>query len=94
MTSRVTFNLLNTGWRAKLAYSIVCSVVLCSATYFALPTQLAKCNLYMFLASAMYLQLPGALEYWYTGSFACTRSSTWNITHPGECGVTDRQLCL
>ena len=50
---------------------------------YALPSQLAKCNLYMFLASAMYLQLPGALEYWYTGDFAFTRLANWNLTHPG-----------
>ena len=44
--------LYTTGWKGKLAYSVVCSVVLCSAAAYALPAQLAKCNLYMFLASA------------------------------------------
>jgi len=52
-------------------YSISASAVLCVAAHFALPTLLARANLYMFLTSAFYVAIPGALDFFYTADEAC-----------------------
>ena len=54
-----------------LGYCIGASVVLCAMSFWALPRMLAKCNVYMFLASATYLQIAGAVDYFYTAQADC-----------------------
>lgn len=56
---------------AKLGYSLAASGVLIVGGFKLLPQTMARCNLYMFLASASYLSLPGALDYFYTAPEAC-----------------------
>lgn len=55
----------------QAVYSITASTVLCVAAHVALPTLLARANLYMFLASAFYVAIPGALDFFYTADEAC-----------------------
>jgi len=64
-------NLFDSGWQINLAYCLLVSAFLCSMAWYLLPPTLAKCNLYMFLASTMYLQLGGALDYFYTANETC-----------------------
>ena len=57
--------------QVKLAYSVAASCAMIVAGFRLLPQTMARCNLYMFLASASYLSLPGALDYFYTAPEAC-----------------------
>lgn len=51
--------------------SIFVSVVLCILAWRWLPPVLAKSNLYMFLASAMYVNIGGVSDYWFTAPESC-----------------------
>ena len=62
-----TANLLGTS-QVVLIYSLVASAFVNGAAFFVLPPVLAKCNFYMFLVSAMYVQVSGALDYFYTST--------------------------
>jgi len=64
-------SLYATSWKTKLAYALTCSVVLCIIAHMMLPKMLSRANLYMFLAAALYLQLPGPLDFFYTAPPAC-----------------------
>lgn len=55
----------------QLEFAVGSSLVLCIMSYVYLPRQLASCNLYMFLASVMYLQVDGAVDYFYTADEQC-----------------------
>ena len=54
-----------------LVFALVVSAVLCAAAFRCLPRRLALCNLFLFLDSALYIQIGGALDYWYTAREAC-----------------------
>jgi MFS family permease len=51
--------------------SVVTSVFLCVLAWFWLPPLLAKSNLYMFLASALYVNIGGVSDYWFTAPSTC-----------------------
>eukprot|EP00298_Acanthocystis_sp_HF-20_P017496 c21763_g2_i1.p1 GENE.c21763_g2_i1~~c21763_g2_i1.p1 ORF type:complete len:538 (-),score=185.87 c21763_g2_i1:76-1689(-) len=53
------------------AYSITISFFLATCGFFLLPLELAKCNLYLFLSEVLYIQIPGALDYFYTAPPEC-----------------------
>ena len=38
---------------------------------FCLPRRLVQCNLFLFLDAALYIQIGGALDYWYTAGDSC-----------------------
>lgn len=57
---------------AQFRYCVSCSVVLCAAGWLLLPRTLAKANLYMFMSSALYVQISGALDFWYTAPAVTT----------------------
>lgn len=52
-------------------YSISASALLCVLGYLWLPNMLARANLYMFLANASYIQIPGAMDYFFTADKTC-----------------------
>ena len=63
------------------------STLLCIMAYYALPRQLALCNIYMFLCQSLYLQVNGVLNVWFTSGEECNPSgpnfsytyfSTWS----------------
>lgn len=55
----------------RLAVALGVSAALCAAAQRLLPPTIAKCNLYMFLASASHVSLVGALDYFYTAPKSC-----------------------
>eukprot|EP00759_Apiculatamorpha_spiralis_P039404 PhF_6_TR38177/c0_g1_i1/m.57071 len=55
----------------RLSYTLLSSVFLCLIMHYFYPRTLAKANLYMFLKEALYLQIPGALDYFYTADPEC-----------------------
>jgi len=55
----------------QLGYSVGISAVLCALAFLWLPTPLAKVNLYMFLQDVLYVQIYGAVDYFYTAGSAC-----------------------
>eukprot|EP00053_Salpingoeca_punica_P018716 m.184662 g.184662 ORF g.184662 m.184662 type:complete len:708 (-) comp17489_c0_seq6:1685-3808(-) len=54
-----------------LIASLSLSLLLCCAVFYALPPVLAKCNVYLFLSQALYLQIQGAVDYFYTADSEC-----------------------
>ncbi|KAF8822904.1 BT1 family protein [Cardiosporidium cionae] len=56
---------------ANLITSIATSIILCSMGYICLPRMLADCNTYMFLQELFYLNIAGALDYFYTATPEC-----------------------
>eukprot|EP00047_Mylnosiga_fluctuans_P003367 m.228796 g.228796 ORF g.228796 m.228796 type:complete len:516 (-) comp11791_c0_seq1:56-1603(-) len=59
------------GDTAVLVYALLSSAAMCALGFAVLPRMLAQCNLYMFLVSAMYIQIDGALDYFYTSDNEC-----------------------
>ena len=55
----------------KLIFAVSVSATLCIAAHHLLPPQIARCNLYMFLAAASHVSLSGALDYFYTAPKTC-----------------------
>ena len=55
----------------KLGVAVGGSAALCVVAQKLLPTRMARCNLYMFLASASHVSLGGALDYFYTAPKRC-----------------------
>jgi folate/biopterin transporter len=55
----------------QLSYSVGVSVLLCLCSNWALPPVLSNCNIYMFLCQVFYIQINGAIDYFYTASSAC-----------------------
>ena len=41
---------------------------------FCLPRRLVQCNLFLFLDAALYIQIGGALDYWYTAADSCVQA--------------------
>eukprot|EP00915_Cephaloidophora_sp_WS-2016_P011944 GHVH01017395.1.p1 GENE.GHVH01017395.1~~GHVH01017395.1.p1 ORF type:complete len:350 (+),score=32.50 GHVH01017395.1:780-1829(+) len=54
-----------------MIYSVCSSVVCCCLQFYALPAPLAKVNLFMFTSTALYVNLQGAMDYWYTADNDC-----------------------
>eukprot|EP00919_Chromeraceae_sp_WS-2016_P032992 GHVR01078005.1.p1 GENE.GHVR01078005.1~~GHVR01078005.1.p1 ORF type:complete len:528 (-),score=85.60 GHVR01078005.1:40-1623(-) len=57
-----------------LIYSLSAGLLCCIVNFKMLPRMMAKCNFYMFMSSATYVLLPGALDYWYTAGDSCVPS--------------------
>ena len=56
---------------AQLAYSLGASVMLCLLSKWSLPSVLSNANIYMFLCQVMYIQVNGAIDYFYTAESEC-----------------------
>ncbi|XP_063933323.1 uncharacterized protein LOC135145155 [Zophobas morio] len=59
--------------RAVLSYSIISAAVLCFLSFKILPSLLAKCNFYMFIISTLYVQITGAVDYFYVSNSDCVK---------------------
>ncbi|KAF8821326.1 BT1 family protein [Cardiosporidium cionae] len=55
----------------NLIVSVVISIILCGMGYICMPRLLADCNLYMFLQELLYVNISGALDYFYTADADC-----------------------
>ena len=55
----------------QLAYSVIVSIALCVFSKYALPPVLSNANIYMFLCNVLYVQVNGAVDYFYTADAAC-----------------------
>lgn len=64
-------NLLEAPPGVLLGASLGSSAVLCALAFWALPLVLAKCNLYLYLASILYVQISGAVDYFYVAQPPC-----------------------
>ncbi|CBZ24349.1 putative pteridine transporter ft5 [Leishmania mexicana MHOM/GT/2001/U1103] len=66
----VCVTILGTTW--ELMYmSIAISLVCCAFAFFTLPLVIAKAQVFFFLNSLLYLQLPGALDSFYLANASC-----------------------
>ncbi|AYU76643.1 pteridine transporter, putative [Leishmania donovani] len=66
----VCVTILGTAW--ELMYmSIAISIVCCAFAFFALPPVIAKAQVFFYLNSLLYLQLPGALDSFYLADASC-----------------------
>lgn len=59
------------GTTVQASASLVVSVALAIMGYFWLPPKLGNANLYMFLSSASYLSISGAIDYFFTANPIC-----------------------
>lgn len=71
--------------------STIAAILLCIMGSMWLPPMLARANLYMFLSNMLYVSLPGALDYWFTGNPECVPngphfSNTYYITYASLVG--------
>eukprot|EP00802_Teleaulax_amphioxeia_P012002 Tamp_12040.p1 GENE.Tamp_12040~~Tamp_12040.p1 ORF type:complete len:568 (+),score=107.15 Tamp_12040:49-1704(+) len=55
----------------QMCFAMGVSVLLAVLAFLWLPRMLACCNLYMFLAHLLYINLAGPLDYWYTADEDC-----------------------
>lgn len=55
----------------KLGYVSTAGVLLVAAAFLYLPYKLAKANAYMFATSVLYVNVNGAVDYWFTASPHC-----------------------
>ena len=55
----------------QMLYTLGVAILLCWLSRHCLPPRLASCNLFMFLDAALYVQIGGALDYWYTADNDC-----------------------
>lgn len=67
----LAFVSLYLGSDVQSAVSVGVSIVLCILAWKWLPPMLARSNLYMFLASAMYVNIGGVSDYWFTAPDSC-----------------------
>lgn len=82
--------LLGTG-ALQSAVSTATALTLCILGFRWLPGMLKQANLYMFLSSMLYVSLPGALDYWFTGDAQCVPdgphfSFTYYVTYASLVG--------
>lgn len=75
----------------ELVYILLVSGGLCAMAFWALPRTLAKANLFMFLNSVLYVNIAGAMDYWYTSDDSCVPggpdfSYSYYITWTGVVG--------
>lgn len=71
--------------------STTTAFTLCVLGFKWLPGMLKRANLYMFLSSMLYVSLPGALDYWFTGDEVCVPggphfSFTYYVTYASLVG--------
>lgn len=59
------------GRGAQLVAVFINVVLLSSLSFYCLPPIIAKANLYMFLKEALYVQIPGPLDFFFTAGPAC-----------------------
>lgn len=79
---------------AQLTYSLTVSVLMCSMAFWALPGILARANLFLFLDSMVYIQIGGALDYWFTAEDACVPGGVYFLcADQGLLGCVPSQLC-
>ncbi|KAG8458950.1 hypothetical protein KFE25_004284 [Diacronema lutheri] len=64
-------NLFGASTSVLLSASVGCSAGLCTLAFWALPRVLAKCNLYLYLCSVLYVQVSGAVDYFYVAPDEC-----------------------
>jgi len=75
----------------ELVYIILVSSGLCALGFWALPRTLAKANLFMFINQVLYVNVSGAMDYWYTADDSCVPggpdfSYSYYITWTGVVG--------
>jgi len=58
---------------ALISVSISVSVLLIALSFYCLPPTLAKCNTYMFLSCALYINIQGAMDYFFTAKKNCLK---------------------
>jgi len=56
-----------------VVFSLLSSIINCTLQFKALPSQLSKVNIFMFCTEALYINLSGAMDYWYTANPECVR---------------------
>ena len=69
------------GDEGQMIYACTVSALLCGLSFVALPRMLALCNTYMFLCDALYIQIDGAMDYFYTAEPTCLADGphfSWN----------------
>eukprot|EP00039_Didymoeca_costata_P001508 m.53017 g.53017 ORF g.53017 m.53017 type:complete len:590 (+) comp10836_c0_seq1:169-1938(+) len=87
-------HLLSESYRVLLIYSLTTSIFLCIAAHVYMPKTLAKCNLYMFLASTFYLQIPGPLNYYYVADENCTPDGPqFDFTYYNSTSMVVSSIC-
>jgi len=59
------------GWQARILLCVVSSVALLLVAIKSLPKITARCNMFLFLMCILNVQIPGALDYWYTADYSC-----------------------
>mmetsp|Transcript_23089 Transcript_23089/g.53499 ORF Transcript_23089/g.53499 Transcript_23089/m.53499 type:complete len:338 (-) Transcript_23089:118-1131(-) len=64
-------NLFDVSNTVLLVASLGSSVLLCALAFWALPRTLAKANLYLYLCSVLYVQISGAVDYFYVADSDC-----------------------
>lgn len=79
------------GATVQAATSLVTSVLLAVLGYLWLPRMLGNANLYMFLSSASYLSISGAIDYFFTADSKCLPNGphfkyTYYITYTSIAG--------
>eukprot|EP00041_Stephanoeca_diplocostata_P019894 m.433169 g.433169 ORF g.433169 m.433169 type:complete len:562 (-) comp21417_c0_seq4:1306-2991(-) len=62
---------LNDDWKSLLAVAVVLSAVLCTTSLLLLPKVLGKSIVYLFLSSALYVDISPALNYFYLADDSC-----------------------
>ncbi|CDF36377.1 unnamed protein product [Chondrus crispus] len=82
--------LFGTG-KSQSILSLITAFILCVYGMRWLPPMLKQANLFMFLSSMLYVSLPGALDYWFTGSDTCVPngphfSFTYYVTYASLVG--------
>ncbi|MES1923299.1 hypothetical protein MHBO_004850 [Bonamia ostreae] len=75
-----------------LFYALASSVVLCVLSLAWQESAKAKCNVYLFIVEATYIQIPGALDYWYTAEPSCVAQGpnfdmTYYLTYTNMVGA-------
>ena len=62
---------LSSSAMVTLAVTVVLVLFLAFGSFYCLPPLAAMANLFMFLKEALYVQIPGALDYWFTAPPSC-----------------------
>lgn len=67
----VALSVAKLGRQGRTFVTLTIAGLLIFCSFAALPPMLARCNLYMFMASVAYMDVTGPLSYFYTGSVDC-----------------------
>jgi hypothetical protein len=57
--------------QVQMACALSCAVVLSALAFWCLPPMLARCNLFMFLQSVLYVNIKDTLDFWFTADATC-----------------------